>query len=87
MDIRSINANLPSEVIKALPGFYHFTGGDYTPCFYWKGKVGPFKLVCSAQKYITPFANLATHEPVTESQVKDLEPLFVPCMVSKSWIV
>ena len=30
--------------------------------------------MCSEQKYIAPFANLGSHEPVTESQVKDLEP-------------
>lgn len=74
VDIRSINESQPSDVIKALPGFAQFTGGDYTPSFHWKGKVQPFKLMCSSQKYITPFTNLGTHEPVTESQVKAFEP-------------
>ena len=75
VDIRSITSNLPPTVIHALPGFYPFAGGgDFTPCFHRKGIVVPFKLMCSSEKYINAFANLGTHEPVTESQVKDLEP-------------
>ena len=55
-DITRLAAAIPFKM--ALPGIYGFTGTDYTPSFFRKGKVRPLKLMLKHQKFIDAFSSL-----------------------------
>ncbi|CAH1107994.1 unnamed protein product [Psylliodes chrysocephalus] len=59
---------LGTTISKALPGFHAMTGCDYTPAFFRKGKLKPFKLLKESVDYQLAFQNLAT---VDEEILKD----------------
>ena len=43
--------------IKALPGINAFTGNDYTPAFFKKGKIRPIQLMQKNKKFVRVFTN------------------------------
>ena len=58
----AIYDSLSSKICAAQPGFHAFTGCDYNPSFYGKGKNKPFKLLAENDKYQEAFADLADPE-------------------------
>ena len=60
------------DYLKALPGIYSFTGCDYTPAFYNKGKKRPFNIMLKSAKYKEIFSKFG-EENLTEDDMKVLE--------------
>ena len=56
IDITELAKNIKS--IKALPGTYAFTGNDYTPAFFKKGKIRPTQPIQKNKKIADIFINL-----------------------------
>ena len=50
--------SLGSQICTALPEFHAFTGCDYNPLFYGKGKDKPFKWLAENDEYQIGFADL-----------------------------
>ena len=46
------------DYVKALPGIYAYTGIDYLPALYRKGKVRPLLLMTKKQKFVDAFVAL-----------------------------
>lgn len=64
---RYINVNelyriLGESLSKALPCFHALTGCDYTPAFFRKGKVRPFKILEKSNEYQLAFKNFITDD-------------------------
>ena len=53
IDITKLSNDL--SICNALPGLYAFTGCDYTPFFFRKGKVKPIEIMEKQQKFIDAF--------------------------------
>ena len=76
---RYINVNdayriLGDSLSKALPCFHALTGCDYTPAFFRKGKVRPFKLLEKSKEYQLACENIITDDDKTlETSFKTLE--------------
>ena len=58
IDVNSIYESLGASICDALPGFHAFTGCDFNPSFYRRGKRGPFNLLFSNKKYQEAFASI-----------------------------
>ncbi|CAH0731407.1 unnamed protein product, partial [Brenthis ino] len=50
---------LGRDLCSALPGFHAFTGCDFNPALYRRGKIFPYKILSSSEKYIKAFSNLS----------------------------
>ena len=48
--------------LHSIPGIYAFTGIDYMPSFYGKGKVKPIKLMKSQARFLDAFKELGKKE-------------------------
>lgn len=59
IDVTKIHNKLGKDFCRALPAFHAFTGCDYNPAFYRKGKRTPFKLLQKSQKYIDAFTAIS----------------------------
>ena len=60
------------DYLKALPGIYAFTGCDYTPAFFRKGKKRPFNLMIKSAKYSEIFGKFGEEE-LTDDDIKIVE--------------
>ena len=60
------------DYVKALPGIYAFTGNDYSPSFYRKGRTRPISLMNKHPRFVDAFGNLGT-EPLNEETIATLE--------------
>ena len=60
------------DYLKALPGIYSFTGCDYTPAFFRKGKKRPFNIMIKSAKYTEIFGKFGEQE-LTEDDIKVVE--------------
>lgn len=49
--------NLGPTLCAALPAFHSFTGCDYTPSFFKKGKIRPFEILKSSIEFQSVFSN------------------------------
>lgn len=58
ININDLYKTLGSSLSKALPCFHAITGCDYTPAFFRKGKLRPFKLLEKSQEYQSAFQNI-----------------------------
>ncbi|CAH2096461.1 unnamed protein product [Euphydryas editha] len=58
IDVNKLSNFLGDDLCKALPGFHAFTGCDYNPAFFRKGKQRPFKIMSQSQKYTKAFSDL-----------------------------
>ncbi|GFX71543.1 hypothetical protein TNCV_2695311 [Trichonephila clavipes] len=68
ISINGLYQDLGISLSKALPCFYVITGCDYTPAFFRKGKLRPFKLLEKSVEY-----QLAWQEIITDDE-DELEP-------------
>ena len=75
ININEINKALGNLLCSSLPGFHAFTGSDFTPAFYKKGKSKPFLILQATEKYQTAFKNLA--DPTLFDSTKDTIQEFV----------
>ena len=58
--------------ISALPGIYNFSGNDYIPCFYKKGKTRPLELMLKSDENIHVFSKMGD-EQLTDEDIDILE--------------
>lgn len=65
VNVSEIYSALSSTMIKALPAFYIFTGSEYEPSFYGKGRKTCFKHFEKNTEYQLAFANFGLHSPST----------------------
>lgn len=76
---RYINVNklykiLGDSLCKALPCFHAITGCQYTPAFFRKGKVKPFKLLEKSKEYQLAIENIVTdYKEILETTFIKLE--------------
>lgn len=59
-------------MVKSLPAWYIFTGCDYEPSFFGKGRKTSFKYFEKNAEYQLAFANFGLHEP-SERDVQLIE--------------
>ena len=52
------NQNIDNEKRSALIGFHSFTGCNYTPSFFHKGKITSWKKACVKPKFIVALSTL-----------------------------
>ena len=60
------------DTVKALPGIYAYTGIDYLPALYRKGKVRPLLLMTKKQKFVDAFVALGNLD-LSEHIIADFE--------------
>ena len=60
------------DYVKPLPGVYAYTGIDYLPAFYRKGKVKPLLLMIKKQKFVNAFVALGNLD-LSENIISDIE--------------
>ena len=60
VDIKAISENI--EYARALPGIYAFTGIDYIPAFFKKGKERPIALMGNNAKFVEAFSTFGESE-------------------------
>lgn len=58
IDINALHESLGLQLCEALPGFYAFTGCDYNPALFRKGKQRPYKMILRSKEYQKAFADL-----------------------------
>lgn len=63
INVNNIYSSLSQTMVKALPAWYIFTGSDYEPSFYRKGRKTCFKYIENSTEYQVTFANFGVHEP------------------------
>lgn len=71
IDITKIYRELGELLAKSLIGFHAFTGCDFNPAFFNKGKKRPFTLLKKNTEYQQAFATLG-EENLTEDQLQEL---------------
>lgn len=59
VDVTAIYKHLGSSLCRSLPGFHAFTGCDYNPAFFKRGKQRPFNLLKKNAEYQQAFINSA----------------------------
>lgn len=62
ININEIYKILGNSLSKALPCFHALTGCDYTPAFFRKGKLRPFKLLEQSKQYQLACENITTDD-------------------------
>ena len=72
-----ISPFLPVSQDKQLSMRFHFlyayTGCDYNPAFYRKGKINPFKKLYKSTRFIAAFSQLGRDSFLTESLMFEVE--------------
>lgn len=58
IDVNALHEHLGLDLCKALPGFHAFTGCDYNPAFFRKGKQRPFQILAKNKEFQQAFASL-----------------------------
>jgi len=79
LDLSAIAQKMGS-ICPAIVGLHAFTGCDYTSSFYNKGKLKPFKLMLSDNKWIELFSRFGTEPKVKEESKKNWKSLHVLCI-------
>lgn len=69
MNVTKIFVKLGTNVARALPGLHSFTGCDFIPAFYRKGKTSSLKKITSAPEYQDAFIKMADLENLNENDV------------------
>lgn len=72
INVNNIYSSLNSTMVKALPAWYIFTGCDYEPSFFGKGRKSCFKHFDMTPEFQFAFANFGIHEP-SERDIEIIE--------------
>ena len=67
LDVTKINKSI--DYVDALPGIYAFTGNDYAPAFYRKGKIRTITLMSKHERFINAFKCLG-EMPLTSDVIE-----------------
>ena len=73
INVNLIAENLGSQVCKALPALHAFTGCDYSPAFFGKGKKKPLKLVLDDDDLQHTLSDLGENENIDDGLIKKME--------------
>ena len=79
IDINALHKLLGLDLCKALPGFHVFTGCDYNPAFFRKGKQRPFKILRDKNEFQKAFGSLGNTSIDIHDTFAKIES-FVCCM-------
>ena len=60
------------DYVDTVPGIYAFTGNDYKPAFYRKGKIKPITLMCKHERFINALKCLG-EMPLTSDAIENIE--------------
>ena len=82
VDTDAIYGFLGEKMSDALPALHVFTGSDYTPSFYKKGKIRPLQLLRKHEDIQVAFASLGSSEDIN-CNTKELIEKFVCLMYSQ----
>lgn len=82
INVTEIYSELGERLCKALPGFHAFTGCDYNPSFFMKGKQRPYAILKKCESFQTAFFDL-TDESMDTQKVFDVMEDFVCRMYSQ----
>ncbi len=70
IDMTDLVQELGPGLCQALHGFHHFTGSDYTPAFFKKGKMRPLQIMETS--YVDTFSQLGMSENLAAAVVSKL---------------
>lgn len=70
VDITKIYEHLGSTLCRSLPGFHAFTGCDYNPAFFKRGKQRPFNILKKNVEYQQAFLQFGEEELFTDYDTK-----------------
>lgn len=76
INVTNLYKTLGAELANSLPAFHAFTGCDYNPTFYGKGKNRPLKLLRQSKKFLKAFTDIV-HYPNCSDTVFDTIEEFV----------
>ncbi|CAH0563075.1 unnamed protein product [Brassicogethes aeneus] len=62
INVTQLYGNLGVRICRALPGLHAFTGCDYNPAFYGKGKIKPWKILKKSPKVQKAFEDLGEND-------------------------
>ena len=79
IDVNALHKLLGLDLCKALPGFHAFTGCDYNPAFFRKGKQRPFKILRDKNEFQKAFGSLGNTSIDIHDTFAKIES-FVCCM-------
>lgn len=82
IDVSKLHEHLGEALSSALPGYHAFTGCDYNPAFFRKGKIRPWKMVEDSPEYQEAFTNLAELHRLTRDTAFEVVEQFVCEMYS-----
>ena len=63
IDVSKLHKKLGTDLCEALPLFHSFTGCDFTPAFFKKGKKRPFALLQNSAEFIEAFRTFSLFKP------------------------
>ena len=73
VDVNALHKLLGLDLCKALPRFHAFTGCDYNPAFFRKGKQRPFKILKKKEEFQKAFASLGDTSIDTDDTFTEIE--------------
>ena len=79
LNVNLLAGNLVSRICKALPSFHAFTGCDYSPAFFGKGKKKPLCLLLSDSDVQLVLSEAGESEYITDELMSGLEKF--TCMI------
>lgn len=65
--------SLGPTLCAALPAFHSFTGCDYTPSFFKKGKVKPFEILKGSIEFQKAFSKFGQLSYISEEDILTIE--------------
>lgn len=77
VNVSEMYEKLGANVAKSLPDLHAFTGSDFTPSFYRKGKTNSLKKVMSSPLYQKTFTDLGNLAELDQNNVFDILEAFV----------
>lgn len=73
INITQLYKTLGADLASSLPAYHAFTGCDYNPAFYGKGKNRPLKLLIQSTKFMKAFAHLVQYPNCNDSVFDTIE--------------
>lgn len=66
INVSKIYESIGEKVALGLPGYHAFTGCDYNPAFFGKGKSKPYKIFTSNEKFQVTFSDMANPDKLED---------------------
>ena len=73
INVTKLYETLGKDLCVSLPAFHAFTGCDFNPAFFHKGKKRPFDILQRSDKYIKAFTDLGAFPDCDKSTLATIE--------------